>query len=604
MLKKLSSLALMLASGLTHATVDYHIDLTTPQHHLGKVTMTLPSGDTQSTVMMPAWRTGKYKILNLANGVRDFKAQDSDGKVLTWHHNDKSSWQINNPSGGEITVSYKIYANQLGTRTRHIDDSHAFLDATGVFMYDPTRRDEDISVKLSVPKEWRSFSGMKNESAHHFVADNYDILADSPIETGINQDYSFNHDGKEYQLVIWGEGNYDADKMAKDLEKLVATSKNTWQGYPFDKYVFMVHATSNARGATEHVNSTIIQRTRFSFTPGKQYLSFLGTAAHEFVHTWNVKAYRPEGVSTYDYQKENYTDLLWISEGSTSYFQNHLLLQAGLMKEKDFFKSLASRIDSHLKKPGRLEQSVNASSHESWIAMSGDFATNHSVGIYSEGFMASLAFDFQMLEDSKLAAGYTELHGELYKQHLLPKPFNSDDVKSIAKSLTGKDYNDWWRKNVEAPLIIDFKPLLLKAGLEYGYPKKSKEIPETGFSSRERNGLVTLTRVRKDSEAWAAGLNVGDQLMAINGLRVTQSQLSTVLKQHKVGDTVTLSLFRRDRLVEKTLTLANKKDKKPFVKPVKAPSDEQKAFFKAWLGIDFPSKEKKDDKKELSDKEE
>lgn len=593
-MKKIIGLsALLLSSNSALATVKYHIDLSSPQHHTATVSMTLPAGSQNANVMMPAWRTGKYKLLDLANGVRGFSATDANGKALEWQHHDKASWSINNPTKQAITVSYSVYANELGVRTRHIDDSHAYLDATGVFMYDPAHRDEDVSVKLTVPKHWHSYAGMDRKSAHHFVADNYDVLVDSPIETGVSEVFDFKEDGKDYQLVIWGEGNYDAPKMAKDLQQMVGASQNIWQGYPFDKYVFMVHATTNARGATEHLNSTVIQRLRFSFAPRKDYLSFLKTAAHEFVHTWNVKAYRPEGVAKYDYQKENYTDLLWISEGSTSYFQSQLLLQAGLMTHKEFFEDLARRIDGHLKKPGKKVQSVAQSSHESWIAMPGDFATNNSVNIYSEGFMASLALDFQMLSDSQLKAGYSELHGELYKQHRLPKPFNAQDVQNIAQSLTGKSYTQWWNNNVEAPLAIDFDKLLNKAGLEFTYPSKAKDIAATGFYHTSKDGLVTLTRVLKDSASWLAGLNVGDQLVAINGLKVTPATLKVRLAQYKIGESVSLSVFRRDRLVEKVLVLDEVKDKKPLIKAVAKPTAAQKAFFKAWVGVDFPEAKKK-----------
>ena len=591
MFKKISPLLLLFAAAYADATVEYQLDLSAPQHHIGVVSMTLPAGSSQVTVMMPAWRTGKYKILDLANGVRQFSALDAQGKQLTWQHLDKSSWQINNPKAGAITVKYQVYANQLGTRTRHIDDSHAYIDATGVFMYQPERRDEDIKVTLTVPKAWKSYSGMTRTGEHQFVAKNYDVLVDSPIETGISQVIEFSHDKKNYQLVIWGEGNYNAEQMAKDLKQMVGASQNIWQGYPFDKYVFMVHATTNTRGATEHINSTIIQRKRFTFAPRKQYLEFLKTAAHEFVHTWNVKAYRPKGLAHYDYQQENYTDLLWISEGSTSYFQSQLLLQSGLITQKEFFEDLAKRIDSHQRKPGKTMQSVAQSSHESWIAMPGDFANNHSVNIYSEGFMASLALDFQMLKDSKLKAGYRELHRELFNQYRLPKPFANEDVKSLARSLTGKNYQQWWQQNIESPIKIDFDKLLANAGLEFTYPKKAKETPDSGFSSVEKSGLVTLTRVLRGSQAWKTGLNTADQIVAINGLRVTQAQLKTRLNQYQVGEKVTLTIFRRDRLIEKDLILAKKMDKKPIIQAIKKPSRGQKKFFKAWLGVDFPKKD-------------
>ena len=110
-----------------------------------------------------------------------------------------------------------------------------------------------------------------------------------------------------------------------------------WDDYPFERYVYIVHATSGVRGATEHLNSTVIQLPRFKFRERKDYLRFISTASHEFIHTWNVKAYRPAQIAKYDYQQEKVTDLLWLAEGSTSYFQNQLLLSGGIMKPKEFF---------------------------------------------------------------------------------------------------------------------------------------------------------------------------------------------------------------------------------------------------------------------------
>ncbi len=225
-------------------------------------------------------------------------------------------------------------------------------------------------MQLNVPQGWRSFSGMaKGDNEHQFVAPNYDVLADSPIETGINQHLTFSADGRDYELVIWGEGNYNATQMQKDLAKLVQQTEAIWQGYPYQRYVFIVHATDGARGATEHLNSTVIQRDRFTFGKREDYLAFLSTASHELVHTWNVKAYRPAELVPYDYLNPNYSKLLWISEGSTSYFQNQLLLRAGLMTKEEFYADLAKRLDKFVHTPGRLVQSVSESSFDSWISL-------------------------------------------------------------------------------------------------------------------------------------------------------------------------------------------------------------------------------------------
>ncbi|WP_228290886.1 M61 family metallopeptidase [Shewanella cyperi] len=587
--KLLSFLPLgMLLAGQAHAVISYSIDLSAPEHHLARVEAHFPAVDGKDfKVNLPVWRTGRYQQLPLADGVRLFEARDSDGKLLPWQRTASGEWQISVASPTDVTVSYQLYANELELRVRHIDASHAFLDASGVFVYNPERRDEPLTVNLKVPKGWQSYSGMATGgAAHSFAAANYDVLVDSPIETGLSQQRSFSVDGRDYELVVWGEGNYSLDTMVADLEALATQAKVIWDDVPFKRYVYMVHATSGAGGATEHINSTIIQLPRFMFRERADYLKFITTASHEFIHTWNVKAYRPSGLVPYDFQKENLTDLLWMAEGSTSYFQAQLLLRAKVMTPKEFLEDLAKRIDTHLNTPGRQQQSVAEASLNEWVAQGGDYAINHSVNIYSEGFLASLALDFSLLQDSKLKHSYRDVHRRLYSDFALPKSYGSEDIKTILGALSGKDYGPWWQQHIQSPLALNFDELLSRAGLRLSYGKEPKFKPKAGMVV-SGNSLV-LESVQRDSAAWQAGLVAGDELLAINDLKLVPGTLDKRLGDFKPGDSIKVSFFHADALQQRTLTLEQMPDGKAEVVAVDKPGKEQKAFFKAWTGIDWP----------------
>ena len=156
----------------------------------------------------------------LANGVRTFKAVNAKGEALPVAKTDKGTWQVQTKPGDAVTVSYEVYANVLGERTRHIDDTHAYLDASGIFVYAQPFRNEPVKVKMDVPAGWQSRSGMDsgaNCGGHCFVAPNYDVLVDSPTETGIHEFHTFAVAGRTIELAIRGRGNYDSNKMADDL---------------------------------------------------------------------------------------------------------------------------------------------------------------------------------------------------------------------------------------------------------------------------------------------------------------------------------------------------------------------------------------------------
>ncbi|CCQ10879.1 Aminopeptidase N family protein, contains PDZ domain [Pseudoalteromonas luteoviolacea B = ATCC 29581] len=576
-------------TSLSFADVEYTISITEPEHHLANVTVNLPKANLSFVdVKMADWRTGRYEILNLANGVRFFEAKNSQGQSLNWEKVDKNTWRVFLNSPTEVNVSYQVYANELGLRARHIDDSHAFIDASGFFMFSEAFREEPVSVSLHVPKTWRSVSGMESTSKHRFKAANFDVLVDSPIETGINELHTFNVDGIDYELVIWGEGNYDVNLMLSDLKKLVTTGHLIWDDYPFSRYVFMVHATSGAGGATEHLNSTIIQRPRYKFAKREDYLAFISTAAHEFIHTWNVKNYRPDGLVPYDYTNPNYSDLLWLAEGSTSYFEDHLLLSAGISTTKEFFKNLSGTINRHEKTPGREVQSVAATSLDKWINQGGDHGKNYATNIYSEGALVSMALDIKLLDESEGKVSYRDVHRELYRQFKLPKGFNSKDVKAILQQVSGNDYTAWWSNYVEHPAKLNFAQMLEIVGLSYRYPDDANAIASLGVVAKSDGNVLTLSHVARDSSAWHGGLTTDDKIVAIDKKHIRQS-IESSLEGFTPGQKVRVDFIRRDKLMSTTLVLGQEMDKDPKVAAIKEPTERQAKLFKAWMGVDHPN---------------
>ncbi|MDB2386909.1 PDZ domain-containing protein [Shewanella sp.] len=590
-MKPVTPLILTFSAFTSHfavASVDYSINLLDPQHHLAQVEAHFPKSESsQLVVNLPVWRTGKYEVLPLADAIRLFSAKDGSGAELPWARTASGEWTVELTEPTAVTVSYQLYANKLGQRVNHIDASHAFLDASGTFVYSPEFRAEPISVSLSVPQAWSSYSGMeRGGEAHQFKAANYDILVDSPIETGVNKHRTFEADGKQYELVVWGEGNYDLDQMVEDLGKLSGQADVIWDDYPFERYVYMVHATSGARGATEHLNSTIIQRPRFSYRDRKDYLGFIKTASHEFIHTWNVKAYRPQGLVPYDYQEEGISQLLWIAEGSTSYFQSQLLLRAGVITVEEFFEDLAKRVSQSKQTPGREIQSIASASANKWVSSGGDYAINHSTNIYSEGYLTSLALDFSLLSETDLKQSYRDVHRELYRSHRLPAGYNVAEVKAILAQVSGTSYEAWWQQYVNEPVSLDFKALLAKAGLQVDYAAEAKSTPFAGVTLMP-NTLVLAT-VLRNGPAWYAGMVLGDEVVAINGLKITAAGFESRLKDFNAGDTVSVTLFSNDTLKTVELTLAQHKEGDMQISSVNEPTQEQQAFFEAWLGINWP----------------
>jgi len=591
-MRYLIAFALLMAGTNAEATVAYGIDLTAPGHHTATVTAEFPqTSGPYLDVMMPAWRTGRYTIMNLASGVSQFAATDAAGNPLPFEKIDKSTWRVRLSSPTAVHIRYELYANELGSRSRHIDDSHAYLDASAVFMYADRYRGDDVSVSLKVPAGWKSFSGMDSPAAERFVAANWDVLVDSPIETGIEKTANFTEGSRDYELVVWGDGNYDIGKMAADLKKIVAQTPSIWSSYPFKRYVFMVHTIDSGGGATEHRNSTVIQFPRYWFQPADLYQRFLSTAAHEFIHTWNVKAYRNAAMVPYRYQAENYTDLLWLEEGSTEYFTDPFLVRAGLMTPTEYFGALAKLIDANRNRPGRLVQSVAQASWDEWISTSDrERSLNAWVNIYSEGEIASWMLDIALLQETGGKVSYRDVHEQLYKRFGDGKTgFTDADILQILHELAGHSWDQWWMTHIRAPIAPDFDALLAPVGLKLVYPDSGAPKAWAGWQGSEAEGGIHLDAVQKGSPAWDAGFGADDLLVAIDGERMSPRRFQSILAEHKVGDTVSVSFFRRDKLMQKTLKLGSSIGS-PKVVPVDRPTRAQKALFQRWLLVPYPAK--------------
>jgi predicted metalloprotease with PDZ domain len=592
-MNKLLSISLLLLACSVSAkdTVHYTLRISNAAQHTAEVTARFPaSAEADPVVQLPNWRTGRYKILPLANGLRAVSAKTLDGTPVPVRKTDKAAWQLDLAPGVPYELSYQLYANELGLRTRHIDDSHAYLNGGAVFVYSAEFRANPIEVKLEVPAGWQSRSGMPyGNCGHCFKADDYDVLTDSPIETGIHSFYQTQVDGRPIELLIWGEGNHDGEAMLKDFAAMAKTTNALFGSVPYQRYLFIVHATDAVSGATEHLNSTVIQINRWNFAPRSEYLKFARTAAHEFFHTWNVKAYRPAELVPYDFQKENFSNLLWISEGHTSYFENLIALQAGVQDEKQYLGDVSSTLNGYLRTPGRFVQSANESSFDEWIQPEGDRHQNASVSIYPKGEMLGLTMDLILRKESKGRQGLIDLHRILWQKHRVDQGgFTEADVLAALQKLSGRSWQDFWKRYVAGTEELPVLPLLGDVGVNWVADKKpddGKPFYWTGLTlaSGTDAEFAVVRGVEENSPAWKAGITAGDIIASVNGFKV--SAKSAEARLQSFGDReMNLNIFRREKLQSVKFSADQKPGAAMKLEADAKASPAQLALRKAWLG--------------------
>lgn len=572
----------------------YTLTITDANQHLADVVVEFSGVKTKAfEVKLPVWRSGRYEILDLAKNIRYFSVLDANGKELTWHKKDKNSWKIFVNTPDVVKVKYQIYANQLRDRVSHIDETHAFLDASGVFVYSESQRDKALTVKLNVPSAWKSVSGMDTIGEHQFKANNYDQLVDSPIESGIHHYDSIQVEEQLYEIVIWGKGNYDMLRLKEDIKKLHFQAKAIWKTFPFKRYVYMYHAGDNLRGATEHVNSTILQLDRFGFAPDKKYRKIIGTTAHEFIHTWNVKSYRPAGISPYDYSTENYSDLFWMAEGTTSYFDSLMATRAGIYTVEQYLEYLAKDIHDFKRKPGRKVMSLKESSFDTWFGNDSNRRHNTTVSIYLKGSLVSWLMDKQIREITNNKKSIEDLHYVLFQKYGKDKQgYTSYNVRQLLKEITASDFTGFWSDYVDGTKEINFDELLSFYGLQFEKDETKKNESSIGVKLHNNNGLAQISVVDSNGPAWQAGLTSGDNIIAIDGLQVSMDNFQTHIENLEIGKSYSLHYFSQG-ILKQTIIKSIKAVFESKIIPIDKASKKQKQRFESWIKHGFKDSFKK-----------
>ncbi|MFI4897939.1 MAG: M61 family metallopeptidase [Phycisphaerales bacterium JB059] len=597
---------------------EYIVDLSRAHAQLVTIELILhdtPPGEVE--LILPTWRPGRYEILDPSGTIRRFEARDDAGAPLGWEKVRKNAWVVRT-DGGTVRAKYELYANSIRDRTRYADDSHAFLSGSAVFLYTPDRRAEPALIHLEgAPSGWTVATGLERagDDPRLLFAPNYDVLVDSPIEIGELQTITFDVEGRAHEIAVWGEGAYDLPAMARDFEQIVRDQLAVFGEMPYERYVFLLHVGPGLGGGTEHLNSTIMQTRPTSFTSESAYRGFLGLVSHEFFHTWNVKQLRPAGIHPYDYEKENYTKLLWVAEGTTSYYDDLSLVRAGLIDTGEYFKRIGGSINSLRRSPGRKLQSLEESSFDAWVKFSQRTpdSGNCTISFYSKGALVSLMLDLTLRMRTDGAATLDNAMRELYERHPLSGDgFTPEDVIEVCNDLTGEDMTDFFEAHVSGVEELDFEPLLEWAGVElyfkpddepwrlgreehpdgdHGDHAEASERIDLGLSLTTRNGNVHVRSVREGGACFDAGIIADDELVAINERRVESTDLKPLLEGIEAGDAIRVLIARRGALLEREVRAKGAPAGSWKLRRVKNPSEAQKSRYRAWLGQAWPGED-------------
>jgi predicted metalloprotease with PDZ domain len=571
--------------------IHYQVSMPHPESHLFEVMLRVTNWqESKLDLKMPVWTPGSYLVREYAKHLQDFRVQGTDEEPLHWQKLKKNHWQIATAGHSEINVYYRIFASELTVRTNHLDATHGYFNGAALFLYLPGYEKQPVQVKIVPPyPNWKvttaldSITGFPNT----FEAADFDTLVDSPFEIGTHQSYYFEAGGKPHELAIWGQGNIKPERTIFDIEKIVETEAKMFEGLPYDRYVFLLHLSSQGFGGLEHKNSCSLIYSRLGFRSKEKYYRFLQLVAHEFFHLWNVKRIRPKELEVFNYEEENYTPSLWFCEGTTSYYDLVIPLRAGIYDAKFYLEGLSKDITRLQTTPGRKVQPLQESSFDTWIKLYRPDANsnNSQISYYLKGEMVSLLLDLFIRSRHENQRSLDDVMRRMWQQFGKPEVgFTAQQLREIIESVAETNLETFFAHCLDSTEELPFDEYLEPFGLKIKADEAGDAILFTGMTVKTENGKEMIKFVEANSPAEKAGINAGDELLAIDGLRVSAEQLKERLQDYEAGDTIQVSLFHQDELRSLSVKLAASRPTRFQVVPVDSPTPTQEKNFAGWLG--------------------
>lgn len=604
---KKSILGLVILLSVTMAAkaqvkIDFEISFKEPQAHYAEVEMNMAGIATKNYVdlKMPVWTPGSYLVREFAKSVESFSAT-AGGKAAKVEKVSKNTWRVYNAKANAIKVNYRVYAFEISVRTAFIDASHAFLSSANIFMYPAGMIKTPSTVKIVPFGNWNQVStGLEPVAGQKFTyrAADFDILFDSPIEVGTQEVFDFTAAGVKHEVAMYGGGNYDKERLKVDMAKIVEAATAVYGENPNKHYTFIVHNYAQGGGGLEHLNSTVLGASRNAYGTERGYKGFLGLVAHEYHHLWNVKRLRPIALGPFDYDNENYTTNLWVAEGFTSYYENKFMLRAGFVTPEGFVTDLTGAVGTIVNSQGAKINSAAASSFDAWI--NGAYRPNENskntfISYYSKGEVVGLLMDLEIANATKGAKSLDDVMKAMYLQcKTLKRGYTDAEFKAMVEKVSGISFTNFWAKYVNGTDDVEYDKYLGYAGIAVSTENATPGKPSTGASLALAAGKgLTVSSVTRNSAAWIDGLNVNDEILAIDGIATAEAVKDVrgpsfenlpLFAKKQIGEVLKVKI-KRDGM-EKELSLTLKEN--PSVRLKATLKDDataqQLAVRKKWMG--------------------
>ena len=539
---------------------------------------------------MPAWSPGYYGIMDFAKNVQNIRVEDGNGNELKWEKA-ANAWKVQTGDSPAVTLHYDVLATSTFVANPYLGEDRGYIVGTGIFMYVDGRIAHPVTVEIKLNPTWSSIATgldrVSPDKPHILTAPDFDVLYDSPILIGNLESLPpFEIKGVPHYFIGHRLGNsFNREQFMANLKAVVGQGIAVIGDIPYNHYTFL--GIGAGQGGIEHLNSTTVPFTGSPALDTRagliRQLHFLG---HEYFHNYNVKRIRPIALGPFDYDKANLTNMLWVSEGFTSYYSYLMVARAGFTTREEFLDNLRRDIAACENNTGRLFQSATQSSWNTWsqgpFGGRGRGGISKSISYYSKGAALGMLLDLKIRHETKNRRSLDTVMQTLYQKYYrqLRRGWTDEEFRSVCEEVAGvslQEISDYASTTME----IDYDKYLRYAGLEFEKPTQLAE-PYLGAIVENVDGKMIISATEPDSPARKTNLSANDEIRELNGAPVDAASLHAAIALRKPGDKIALAINRSGRYLQVEIVLGHKMQRSYKILPISNPDALQSAILLDW----------------------
>lgn len=545
------------------------------------------SGKLPDTVVfkMSVWTTGYYQFMNFGKSVSDFTATDESGKALDFKHTDQNTWKVA-ANHKPVKLKYDVACTRNFVGGNIIDTGHAYFSPAGLFMYQDKNIIQPVSVTVNKYPGWpRIATGLDvvGSDSTQYTAPDFDVLYDAPILMGkLEKLPGFTVKGIPHDFIGYKMAIADKQGFMDDIKKIVETGSGIIGDIPYKHYVFL--GLGPGGGGIEHLTSASVAFTGNGLEKQAGRMRLYSFLAHEYFHTYNVKRIRPIELGPFDYEHGSKTEMLWVAEGFTVYYEYVVINRAGLTNDQEMLGQLRANLLNYEKKPGHLFQSATQSSSETWSdGPNGRVADefNKTISYYDKGPVLGLMLDLKIRHETKNKKSLDDVMRTLYYTYFkkLKRGYTPQEFRKVCEETAGVKLDELF-EYASTVKEINYHPYFAYAGLDIDDAWKKQPGAWSGITGKTQKDSLFVTAVEYDSPAWNSGVRVKSKIISIDGQPATLAALQALSSAKKDGDVVEMEIEKKGQVEKVKITLGIENSRSFEIKPMANPDDLQKAIYK------------------------